>query len=138
MTSQDSKPEESLPNYPNNTAAFGRIMHRLRGNQGDIQSAVRALVPETADLRAITDDELALVSLVVHETKLVNVPAVTNSVELELGRRSVAVTTQSVAAIRELRASLENLRSATDRWSLMLVVASLLLLLIAILQFVKG
>jgi hypothetical protein len=103
-----------LPAYPDHTAAFGRIMDRLIGKGGSSETPLRlaneGLVPELADLRDITDDELILVSRVVYATKTMNIPAVTNSIDLEAGRRSVAATAASTTAI-------DKLRTATDRWS---------------------
>jgi hypothetical protein len=121
--------EVPLPAYPDHTAAFGRIMDRLIGKGGSSATAQNlaneGLAPEVEDLRTITDDELILVSRVVYATKTVNIPAVTNSIDLEAGRRSRAVTERSVGATVASTAAIEMLRTATERWSRRLALLTL-------------
>jgi hypothetical protein len=96
-------------------------MDRLIGKGGDGRTSERlaneGLAPELGDIRAITDEELILVSRVVYATKTVNVPAVKHSIDLELGRRHVAVTEKSVEAIKASTAALVEFKIASAKAS---------------------
>ncbi len=133
-SAQPSLEEPVVPEYQGHTAAFGRIMQRLVGNGGDSSIVERlaneGLVPELGDLRAITDDELILVSRVVYATKTMNVPAVTNSIDLEAGRRSVAALIEFKNASATASHRLETL----TRWLIVFTAAVVLLTVVLVIR----
>lgn len=96
-------------------------MERLISKGSDIGIALRlaneGLAPAISDLQAITDDELYLVSRVAYATRTPRDPAVKNSIDLEIARRSVTVTERSVHAIVASTVAIVQLRAATERWS---------------------
>jgi hypothetical protein len=124
-----SAEEPSLPEYPKNSAAFGRLM---RGTGEDQQLRVTSITPRVDDLMSVRDDELVL---------LTHLP-MTIDTSIEMGRRNIAALSRSIEAVRDLGTSLrdlqtvtesanaksiealsklgqsiENLRTATDKWS---------------------
>jgi hypothetical protein len=118
----DAIVDPPLTQYPKNTGAFGRLIETASQAQTTLASMKRA-----DDLKLVTDEELVILSQVRGFAKLM---IVQEAIAAEVARRNIAASIRveqaidrNLTALREMKTSLDNVRTATEASSAATVTA---------------
>lgn len=101
-----------LPEYPTHSAAFGHLMRMAALPQA--QNVVKARESEITNLMRVRDDELVLLHRIgIDHYSLPDLEVSRRTIDVEIARRNIAATLESIKALGELRTTIQALQEAT-------------------------